>query len=570
MKTQLKIGSYIRVSTDKQAQVYEGSLDTQKYRMQEFVKNKNRESKGWGVIVEFYVDEQSAKDTRRPAYQKMMADIRSGKINLIMIADVSRLSRSVYDFGVLLRELEKYNASYLSMKEQFDTTTPAGRMMINMVVNMAQFEREQTSERVSVNCNSRALRGFVSGGRIPLGYDADKDRKGSYVINEKDAAGVKSIFNIVKEQGSVSRAMPIIEALGIVPKYSQSKKWSYDKLKKLLMNPIYIGMIEVNKKNKAKVQEALKPWNQFQIVRASWKPIIDDELFADVQEILEANYRMEHRRLENSERRVFLLSGILRCVECGRPLNGQSAHGKSKLHRYYAHSFKRNSLHNCSQKRIPANNIEQVVVNHLSVVMKQVGYFEGLRLRIEKAFVRPVEDLLGELKLAQKEIASIDKEVTSVIKMQLELRGQGNEAVALMGEHLESLGKQKKLLQNQISEIEEQLENKKDTNLIHNEIRMNIEDYQKGFNKAPDALRRRFVHKVIEKLVLTPNGLETYFRIPSLENERSSDGNKKADIPTSTFLLKNGFKSNLNGVEVDASCLMRKLLKPSIGARRGT
>lgn len=524
MKTQLKIGSYIRVSSDKQAQVYEGSLDTQKYRMQEFVKNKNKESKGWGVIVDFYVDEQSAKDTRRPAYQRMMADIRSGKINLIMIADVSRLSRSVYDFGVLLKELEKYEASYLSMKEQFDTTTPAGRMMINMVVNMAQFEREQASERVSINCNSRALRGFVNGGRTPLGYDTDPNRKGSYVINEEEAVKVRSLFNVVKEQGCVGKAIPIVEAMGIKPKYSKTKKWRHDSLKDLLLNPIYIGMIEVNKKYKAKVQEALKPWNQFQLVEASWKPIVDKELFEEVQEILRDNYKLERRRLNSVEKRVFLLSGILYCNECGRSLCGQSAHGRSKSHRYYSHSFKRNSIHSCSQKRIPANEIEQAVENHLSVVMKQVGYFESLRLRIENAFVRPVEDLLEELKLAQKEMASIDKEVTSVIKMQLELRGQGTEAVALMGEHLESLGKQKKLLQNQVSEIEEQLENKKDTNLIHNEIRMNIEDYQKGFKKAPAALKRRFVHKVIEKLVLTPNGLETYFKIPSLDNEKSSDG----------------------------------------------
>lgn len=154
--------------------------------------------------------------------------------------------------------------------------------------------------------------------------------------------------------------------------------------------------------------------------------------------------------------------------------------------------------------------------------------------------------------------------------MQVALREQGSGSVHLMAEHLENLGKKKKLLMNQAVEVESQIENKIDTNLIHNEIRSNVEDCQKGFKKAPDALKRRFVHKVIEKLVLTPNGLETYFRIPSLENERSSDGNEKTNIPSSTYLSENGFKSNLNGIEVDASCLMRKLPKHRIGARRGT
>jgi len=168
MKKSLKIGAYLRVSTDRQVQVFEGSLDTQKYRLQEFVKNRNKESKGWGEVIEFYVDEGlSAGTDKRPQYRQLLADVRSGKINLILVADISRLSRSVHDFSVLLRELEQFNASFLSMKEQFDTTTPAGRLMINMVVNMAQFEREQTSERVSINFNSRALRGFVNGGPTP-------------------------------------------------------------------------------------------------------------------------------------------------------------------------------------------------------------------------------------------------------------------------------------------------------------------------------------------------------------------------------------------------------------------
>lgn len=295
MKKQLRIGAYLRVSTDKQVQVFEGSLDTQKYRMQEFVKSKNRDNKNWGTIVDFYIDEGlSAGTVNRPEYQRMMKDVRAEKIDLILVADISRLSRSVHDFSVLLKDLEQYNASYLSMKEQFDTTTPAGRLMINMVVNMAQFEREQTSERVSINCNSRAMRGYVNGGRTPLGYDRDEERNGTFKINEVEAEQIRIIFNTLRDQGSVGKTIPIIESLKIYPKSTEqkkvgieNKKWSYVQLKALLSNPVYVGVKEVNKKNKDADPDSLKPWEAYQTVKASWPAIIEEKLFYEVQNILE-------------------------------------------------------------------------------------------------------------------------------------------------------------------------------------------------------------------------------------------------------------------------------------------
>lgn len=91
----------------------------------------------------------SAKDTRRPDL-RMMKDIREVKINVILVTDLSRLSRNVLDFCLLLEELKKYNAKFLSVKEQFDTSTPAGEMMILNLINLAQFERKQASERVAI------------------------------------------------------------------------------------------------------------------------------------------------------------------------------------------------------------------------------------------------------------------------------------------------------------------------------------------------------------------------------------------------------------------------------------
>ena len=394
MKKPLRIGAYLRVSTDKQVQVFEGSLDTQKYRMQDFVKSRNRENKGWGEVVDFYIDEGiSAQTTKRPQYQRLMSDIRSGKINLILVADISRLSRNVHDFSVLLKELEQFNGSYMSLKEQFDTTTPAGRLMTNMVVTMAQFEREQTSERVSINCNSRAVRGLVNGGRAPLGFKRDKSKRGLLVIDENESEAIKEIFRLFIQHGSIGKTLPVIESMGFHPKKSSSKKsaasdrlWNPSVVRDILMNPAYIGMREINKMRKGEDPENLKPWQQYQLVKASWPAIIDSSTFQTVQEMLAENAKIERRRLEGAEQRIFLLSGILKCGECGRPLCGQSAHGRISIHRYYGHADKRNTVASCTLGRLRADEVEEAVLNHFTEVTTRAGYFENLEGRFETLF----------------------------------------------------------------------------------------------------------------------------------------------------------------------------------------
>ncbi len=141
----LLIGCYSRVSTDEQANVIEGSLDNQRHRMQSFLEIKNMQEPGWGRLVEHFIDDgYSAKDTNRPAYERMMKALKSGKINAIMVTELSRLSRNIPDFCDFHKMLENHGAKFFSIKEQFDSSTSAGKMMLYNMINLAQFEREQT------------------------------------------------------------------------------------------------------------------------------------------------------------------------------------------------------------------------------------------------------------------------------------------------------------------------------------------------------------------------------------------------------------------------------------------
>jgi DNA invertase Pin-like site-specific DNA recombinase len=319
------------VSTEEQAQVLEGSLESQRHRINAFIEFKNSQQFGWGKAIEIYADEGlSAKDTRRPAFQKMMKDIREGKINLILVTDLSRLSRNIMDFCLLLEDLRKHNAKFLSLKEQFDTSTPTGEMMVFNMINLAQFERKQTSERVAINFHARAMRGLSNGGGLLLGFDKDPTNPSHYKINENESADVREIFRIFLEMGSCGKTIPVLNEKGITPKIRRNRShrianqgiWSRQNLLNLLRNPAYAGLREVNKMNRGKNSEDLKPWQQFQVVKSSWPAIVSEETFRMAQAVLDEAYLLQGQRLAKKVTRVFLGTGLLKCGECGASFMG--------------------------------------------------------------------------------------------------------------------------------------------------------------------------------------------------------------------------------------------------------
>jgi site-specific DNA recombinase len=294
MKKPHRIGAYLRVSTDRQVQVFEGSLETQKFRMQEFVKLKNFGDSKWGDIVEFYIEEGfSAGSDKRPQYQKLIGDIRKKKIDLILVSDLTRLTRNMGDFCALQRELEKYDAGFFSMKEQFDASTSTGRMMVNLMVTLGQFEREQTAERVAINCHSRAMRGYVNGGRAVLGFARHPERKGVLIVDENEAEMVRTIFDLFLIHGTRAKTILALHEKLIFPKRTiktndsgNPVKWTTQTLGNVLNQAAYIGYKEVNKIYKADNQDTLKPWQKYKMVKASWPPIIEESKFWEAQRLL--------------------------------------------------------------------------------------------------------------------------------------------------------------------------------------------------------------------------------------------------------------------------------------------
>jgi site-specific DNA recombinase len=514
----LKLGAYIRVSTEEQASAVEGSLDNQKYRLKAFTDLKNSQVRNWGEIIDYYIDDGfSAKDTRRPAYQRMMNDLKKKKIDLILITDLSRLSRNIYDFCNLMDELEKNEAQFLSIKEQFDSTTPAGKMMIYNMINLAQFEREQVSERVALGTHARAMRGLMNGARPILGYDKHIDKPGSYVVNEDEAKNVRRIFRLFLNSGSCAKTIKELEKELIKPKLSGNygklkinEKWTSQTLTNLLGAAAYIGFHEVNKSNKKKDQSRLRSHQQYKLVKATWPAIVSEDDFNSAQELLQEAKKLERARLEGSEDRFYILTGILRCGECGSPMVGQAAHGEKQVHRYYGHTqaFKNTE---CHYHRVPAQDVESAVLEYVCSAVRDAGYLEKIEGNIRD--MRNVKSLnvAREKRSVNDQLRNVQARIDGLLLMQGQTKSAS--ALSLAMKTFEALSKEKSELEERLLRLSsgtDQDELVKDSiNLIQESLR----DFQRGFAKAQGSMKKRLLRKLLKQVVMTPDGFHIFMNL---------------------------------------------------------
>lgn len=514
-----RIGNYIRVSTEEQAQVIEGSLDSQQHRIKNFIAMKDAQESGWGRVVETYIDDGfSAGDTKRPAYQRLMRDIASGKIDLILVTDLSRLSRNILDFCLLLEYLKKYNAKFLSIKDQFDTSTPVGEMMIFNMINLAQFERRQVSERVSQNFHARAQRGLRSGAPAILGYDVDENNKATLVVNEEEASRVKKVFEIFLEEGSSGKTIRKLQDLKIKPKGNANRNnraanqgiWTRQGLIGLLTNCSYIGLREVNKKSKSKDQDKLKTFEKYQIVKAAWPAIVDKETFDRAQEIIEESHFAQSQRLANRETRVFFASGVLKCPECGAPYFGTASHGKRHVHRYYSHRKLAGVDIACKVKRIPAENLEQDILRYLEIVLRRDGYLDGIEMNLEKATHSKILSYVERLKFLKGEETRLDCAIGKTFELHRAL-GEDQAGMDLVRQELARLSAEKKSVALEIQELETFIDSQPAPREIRRKIEDGMVEFQGLWKKATGSQKKRLLATLFESIFVYGEELGVVF-----------------------------------------------------------
>ena len=200
--TRVPCAIYTRKSSDEGLEKEFNSLDAQREACEAFIKSQKHA--GWIAVPDLYDDGGLSGGTmERPALQRLLADIKAGKVQIVVVYKVDRLTRSLADFAKIVDIFDAHEASFASVTQQFNTTTSMGRLTLNMLLSFAQFEREIAGERIRDKIAASKAKGMWMGGTVPLGYDV-KDRK--LIINPAEAETVRLIFRRYAELGSVTIA----------------------------------------------------------------------------------------------------------------------------------------------------------------------------------------------------------------------------------------------------------------------------------------------------------------------------------------------------------------------------
>ena len=371
-----RIAGYVRLSPTGDERE-EGSLVSHPQRIKEFVDYKNMQSGGsWGSIIDWYIDKDlSGKDLNRPSFKRLCKDIEDGKIDMVVVTELSRLSRRVKDFCHVWDFFKEHDIKFISLKENFDTSTPMGELMLIQAISFAQFERETIVDRIKKGARARAQRGLASGS-VALGYDAVPNKPNHREVNKDEAAYVEMIFRKFLELKKMAKLLDYLNENGYRTKEWIAKdgrklggsRWTYGSLYALLTNRVYIAQREVNKRNRGKDPSKLKEDDRYYFTDAQWAPVIDEKVFLDVQDLMSANRKKARKCVH-----TYLLTGFLVCAECGAELVGKSGNGKGGKYFYYGHKRKMlkegdRHLKRCQLENIPATDIEEAVLQRLKVV----------------------------------------------------------------------------------------------------------------------------------------------------------------------------------------------------------
>jgi site-specific DNA recombinase len=309
------------------------------------------------VVFRVYEDGgYSADSMDRPALKEMLRDTRDGKLNCVLAYKIDRLTRSVKDFHVLMDIFDRCGVKFVSVTQSLDTQNPMGRLLRNVLLDFAQFEREMTADRTRDKMHQRAQKDLWIGGTVPYGC-ASENRK--LIPHPEEASRLQYMFHRFARIPSLSRLREELHRRGW---YTRSNKpWSKMALDHILRNPVYCGLIRFNE----------RPF------KAEHESLIEGSLYRKVQSI-----RKDRSHGVTKIKREFLLKGLIRCVECG---SGMTPHYTQKRHKDgsvnripYYRCTKTMHFNNaaCTVKHINADHLESLVVGKLSELSHNEPYLK--------------------------------------------------------------------------------------------------------------------------------------------------------------------------------------------------
>ena len=439
-KPLVRCAIYTRKSTDENLDSSFNSLDAQREAGENYI--RSQQSEGWFALPERYDDgAYSGATMERPALQRLLDDVRGGRVDAILVYKIDRLSRSLMDFTKLVGELEHHSVSMVSVTQHFNTTTSMGRLTLNILMSFSEFEREVIGERIRDKIAAEKRRGRWLGGRVPLGYTVDRDKR-RLVVDADEAGLVRFIYRRFMQLRSVVALVRELKAGGYLTKTRKTGKgeeipgrpWDKSAIYRLLNNPVYIGLVRHKENTYPGEHEA----------------IIDKKLWDEVQRTLEQN----HVSRGNTTRckTPAMLRGLLRCGCCGTSMGITFSSKGGRRYRYYVcQRAIKNGYETCPVRSVPAGDIEQAVLLQLRRVFQAPEVLAATLRSVEAREAEERDRLTAERDALAGELAVVKSAASRLLQTRLD-NGQ-----AFVGEELGRLDVQRQDLEARLRDVEGQL-----------------------------------------------------------------------------------------------------------------
>src|SRR5262249_29835963 len=354
----LRCAIYTRKSTEEGLDQDFNSLDAQREAAEAYIHSQAHA--GWTALSDRYDDGgYSGSNLDRPALQRLLADIRCGKIDCVLTHRVDRLSRSLLDFAKLMELFEQHQVAFVSVTQHFNSGTSMGRLVLNVLLSFAQFERELIAERTRDKMAAARRKGKWAGGLPVLGYDVDASSK-KLVVNEVEAVMARAIFALYLQHRGLLPVLAELARRGGCTKRTQPKEghvhggrpFTRSSLYRLLTNVTYIGQV--------RYRNEIHPGEQ--------PAIIDRQTWQEVQALLVHNgpWRTGTVRTPSEA----LLQGLLFCRPCGCAMTPAQVSRGNRGYRYSTCSAaQRKGWYTCPSKSLPAAAVERYVLEQIASCM---------------------------------------------------------------------------------------------------------------------------------------------------------------------------------------------------------
>ncbi len=348
---------YTRKSTTEGLDSGFSSLDAQREAGELYVRSQAANS--WTALPTRYDDGGfTGGNLERPALARLMEDIERGAVDTVVVVKVDRLSRSLLDFARLMEKFEKRGVHFVSVTQHFDTSTSMGRLILNVLLSFAQFEREMIAERTRDKIRASRRHGKWTGGAVPFGYRVVDKR---LVVQESEAAIVRRIFEEYSGDDSTSAISWKLDR----EMAKSGERWTKDRVSRIIKNPIYAGLMPTGGEVHPGEHEAL----------------VSREAFD------RANSKIQTRRRVFGRKRDprYVLRSLVRCGDCGYAIVPASTKSRGVVHRYYRCGIHDNSgKHRCGGVQLPAPAFEAFVTDELKRVADEKRFAEVLQLNLER------------------------------------------------------------------------------------------------------------------------------------------------------------------------------------------